>query len=870
MYKYFFTIAIKLLLWHTCLSLHECNRTINGTEMTFTCPSTVGSQELRLYDLTTAQLDNIMSLIVSGSGDNWGPFTRIPANICLLRNLQKIDFSNNQIVEADPTGSLTECLSNVITLDLTSNNISIFPSFMIYNMPNLKNLFFQANLLTEIPMNAFMDISSLEVIDFSYNKLTTFELWALDVKTKADFSNNRISTITNKYFYSKMINRTIEQAVYLSNNSATINFTDAVYEMYNQCEEIFQWYFSSSPNFMLPWFTWKLAYIDFGTTQINCSCDQVYVIRLLKDTLPAREPSYPIQNAMCSNYSLGVVNDTTLWNSACASSLFEVNSTVDFSQVYPKLCKIIADEGGELTNVTDIGSPTLNVSLYPYYTTALMNPGACYFSFSNNTSMMIGCTNDTSNSLSRIPTNLFSSSYMSSITRITFPSPISSLPSYICSLPSREIDLSFQVFTTLNDATFPCLDSFRIINLSFNQLTSVTMTNGNLKNLTSLDLSSNKLTSLPYSILNPTPTSLRYLDLRNNSINYIDLFIFTLKNITINLSNNPINSSNIINPQNITLTNNDTSTVNITLPVTVTNSTITITDFIAFEYGLCNSFQSLRNYLLTLQSQVSRLLLECTCASINLKQIYQQNGYRVTNDFPCSNTSAVASFDALNMTYCPNATNFQSGLCTNNSSEPLSTTIAPSLQSNNGDSNSSSTALIVGLCVGLGGFLLVVIGILAVIYIVKAKGAALNVKQPISRATVVGPAPGDSLVSHVQPRNLRSVKLTPITKKSAPLPATPVASVIPTANSKTVSHTNTNLRSPSKGISLRLDSIRSPSNVDLQYPPNSNALNNTSSFRPIDKLSSNELPIPEQDYQAPKLQKPRTNQILNTGGDTRY
>ncbi|CAF4655882.1 unnamed protein product, partial [Rotaria sp. Silwood2] len=258
---------------------------------------------------------------------------------------------------------------------------------------------------------------------------------------------------------------------------------------------------------------------------------------------------------------------------------------------------------------------------------------------------------------------------MSSITRITFPSPISSLPSYICSLPSREIDLSFQVFTTLNDATFPCLDSFRIINLSFNQLTSVTMTNGNLKNLTSLDLSSNKLTSLPYSILNPTPTSLRYLDLRNNSINYIDLFIFTLKNITINLSNNPINSSNIINPQNITLTNNDTSTVNITLPVTVTNSTITITDFIAFEYGLCNSFQSLRNYLLTLQSQVSRLLLECTCASINLKQIYQQNGYRVTNDFPCSNTSAVASFDALNMTYCPNATNFQSGLCTNNSSE---------------------------------------------------------------------------------------------------------------------------------------------------------------------------------------------------------
>ena len=57
--------------------------------MTFVCPSSVSSQELRLYDLTTVQLDSIVSLIIKGTAaTSPGPFTRIPPNICLLRNLQ--------------------------------------------------------------------------------------------------------------------------------------------------------------------------------------------------------------------------------------------------------------------------------------------------------------------------------------------------------------------------------------------------------------------------------------------------------------------------------------------------------------------------------------------------------------------------------------------------------------------------------------------------------------------------------------------------------------------------------------------------------------------------------------------------------------
>ena len=114
-----------------------------------------------------------------------------------------------------------------------------------------------------------------------------------------------------------------------------------------------------------------------------------------------------------------------------------------------------------------------------------MNPGACFFAFSNTTSVRIKCTSEVSN-LSTIPPSLLSNNYLSSVTQIDFTQSISSLPSYLCSLPSREIDLSFQSFTALTDATFPCLDWFRTVKLAYNRLTSVNMRSGNLSNLTTL------------------------------------------------------------------------------------------------------------------------------------------------------------------------------------------------------------------------------------------------------------------------------------------------------------------------------------------------------------------------------------------------
>jgi hypothetical protein len=71
------------------LSTSQCTRTITNQQVTFSCPSTITDQELSLYDLTVNQLDNIISIVAGGTGPGTsGPFTSIPPNICLLRNLQ--------------------------------------------------------------------------------------------------------------------------------------------------------------------------------------------------------------------------------------------------------------------------------------------------------------------------------------------------------------------------------------------------------------------------------------------------------------------------------------------------------------------------------------------------------------------------------------------------------------------------------------------------------------------------------------------------------------------------------------------------------------------------------------------------------------
>lgn len=246
-------------------------------------------------------------------------------------------------------------MNNVVELNVANNNITTFPSVLLYNMPNLKNLYFQYNQLTEVPAIAFYNISQLNIIDFSYNQLTNFELWALEVRTRADFRFNQISTVTNKYFFTDFVSGTSSVKVLLSNNTATIEFTDAIYEMYDKCDELRVALYDEQYNDTIPGFTWKLTAIDFGTTTVKCSCDQYYLTTAISYVLGgiSSEGPFGISPTMCFNDSSKHLMD----NDGCPVG---PNSTVDFTSVYPRLCKIYDYEEGEIINKTVFPDPTPN------------------------------------------------------------------------------------------------------------------------------------------------------------------------------------------------------------------------------------------------------------------------------------------------------------------------------------------------------------------------------------------------------------------------------------------------------------------------------------------------------------------------------
>jgi hypothetical protein len=260
-------------------------------------------------------------------------------------------------MQVDLAGVLTNCSMNLITLDLSYNNISSFPSAMIYNIPTLENLYFQHNQLTDVPSNAFKNASNLVAIDFSYNQLTNFELWVFLVNKSADFSHNQISTITNKLFFNSPKNTSADysKVFHLGNNNPTINLTDAVYEMYNYCTEVPPWLNTSGTDLSFPSLTNGIASIDFGNTQINCSCDQSYISQLLGSLLfdAATQRSKPIYNATCTD-------GTKFLDYGCTSGTDLDGSSVDFSKVYPRECKIFSSENGSLTIAPNISAPTIN------------------------------------------------------------------------------------------------------------------------------------------------------------------------------------------------------------------------------------------------------------------------------------------------------------------------------------------------------------------------------------------------------------------------------------------------------------------------------------------------------------------------------
>lgn len=135
---------------------------------------------------------------------------------------------------------------------------------------------------------------------------------------------------------------------------------------------------------------------------------------------------------------------------------------------------------------------------------------------------------------------------------------------------------------------------------------------------------------------------------------------------------------------------------------------------------------------------------------------------------------------------------------------------SPILGNSGRQATTDDTPLIVGLVVGLTGFLILLAILVALIYYFKFKKGSGKKKPKVSRARANGRSAGDALSSRVQARNPRAVRLAPLAPVAAAsaLPTVPVKTVLPPTKSSLLNESNLTSQVSPKGIPVRLDPIR--------------------------------------------------------------
>ncbi|CAF4608268.1 unnamed protein product, partial [Rotaria sp. Silwood2] len=627
----------------TCFSTF----TISNTNLLLSCSSNGNVSLLPINNYTVTSLSRITSLSIQGYNGARGPLQTIPPNVCFLTNLQVLNISFNRISYLDSVllSSSPSCLQALQTLDMSNNFLNEYPSLFLSKTMNMQRFFLRNNQLESF------DLGSIVLVSESI-----------------DLSNNQISKITNNANINiSTYNYSPGPSIDLTNNSGIIDLTDTIYEMYGACYEIQQILNASVIPLRVPILTVSFFNINFGTSKINCTCNQYYLQRSLLYSLGnSQSPTYSLSNTKCTDQTLFYNNSNT---AACSTS------SAIFTNTIPRLCKINQNNG----NIVLVNTTDNSTRIYPYYLTQTMNNSYCLFTFyTGGERASIDCINESS-TLSEISTMILNNAYFKNITKISInnQNSLSQLPVYLCSLPSNSVDLSNQSFYVLNSTTFPCSSNTTVqnINLAYNKINTVGLT---LSNWLLIDLTSNNLTQLPYSLLRSNQNSIssrqlskRTLLLSSNQLYQFDLFAYTYADTYINLENNPffipINGYHTINNyEKQSLLNGPIST-----SVILTNQMrFLFNDQIAQNYNACES-KSL-NYLIDIFERIktnnSTVEIECQCSSIYIKEyfrLYNSSG-KITNRFSCSNISSltVTQFEALTETDClSNITLSSSGLC---------------------------------------------------------------------------------------------------------------------------------------------------------------------------------------------------------------
>lgn len=122
-----------------------------------------------------------------------GPLNRLPTNLCsVYPNVQILDLSNNQISDFVNTTELACLGSRLTSIDLSDNFITEINRNFFQANTQLQKINLSHNNLTKMPSidtDMFVNFpKAMTFMDFSFNAITSVDLWPLFVKTGTSIS----------------------------------------------------------------------------------------------------------------------------------------------------------------------------------------------------------------------------------------------------------------------------------------------------------------------------------------------------------------------------------------------------------------------------------------------------------------------------------------------------------------------------------------------------------------------------------------------------------------------------------------------------------------------------------------------------------
>lgn len=135
-------------------------------------------------------LNDIESIDLSFNIITW-----IPNELCVLKNLTKLNMRNNCITEIPP---MIKNLENLKELNISRNEIEKIPD-ELFLMKSLQKLDMSLNVINRIP-ESIKNANNLEIIDLGYNTISVIpdEVFMLENLREIKLNDNQIENFPNK------------------------------------------------------------------------------------------------------------------------------------------------------------------------------------------------------------------------------------------------------------------------------------------------------------------------------------------------------------------------------------------------------------------------------------------------------------------------------------------------------------------------------------------------------------------------------------------------------------------------------------------------------------------------------------------------